>query len=80
MHFNKSKMKGISLSMPQIAAIFTGSFHALKNKNFRYFLMGQSLAFTGTWVQRSAQIWLVYSLTNSPLLVGILACASSCQI
>jgi MFS family permease len=58
--------------MPQIAAIFTGSFHALKNKNFRYFLMGQSLAFTGTWVQRSAQIWLVYSLTNSPLLVGIL--------
>ena len=48
------------------------TFRSLKYKNFRYFWIGQCVSLTGTWMQRTAQVWLVYSLTNSPFLVGIL--------
>jgi hypothetical protein len=50
--------------MTRFTAVFKGSFRALKNNNFRYFLLGQCISHTGTWMQRSAQIWLVYSLTK----------------
>ena len=50
----------------------TSTFASLKYKNFRYFWFGQCISLTGTWMQRTAQVWLVYSLTKSPLLVGIL--------
>ncbi|MDP4151993.1 MAG: MFS transporter [Bacillota bacterium] len=48
------------------------TFHSLKYKNFRYFWVGQCISLTGTWMQRTAQVWLVYTVTKSPLLVGIL--------
>ncbi|HEY8805538.1 MAG TPA: MFS transporter, partial [Clostridium sp.] len=48
------------------------NFPALKEKNFRYFWTGQCVSLLGTWVQRTAQQWLVYSLTKSPLLLGLL--------
>lgn len=43
----------------------------LRQRNFRIFLTGQAFAFTGVWVQRIAQDWLVLTLTNSPTDVGI---------
>ena len=43
----------------------------LRYRNFRLFLTGQAFAFTGIWVQRIAQDWLVLTLTNSPTDVGI---------
>lgn len=48
------------------------TFRALKHKNFRYFWVGQCISLMGTWMQRTAQIWLVYSLTRSPVLLGLL--------
>jgi MFS family permease len=48
------------------------SFSALKHRNFRYFWFGQCISLLGTWVQRTAQLWLVYSITKSPFLLGIL--------
>jgi MFS family permease len=50
----------------------TTTFRSLKYKNFRYFWIGQWVSTIGTWMQRTAQVWLVYSLTNSPFLVGLL--------
>ncbi|WP_026884085.1 MFS transporter [Clostridium akagii] len=50
----------------------TNNFPALKEVNFRYFWTGQCVSLLGTWMQRTAQQWLVYSLTKSPLLLGIL--------
>ncbi|MDT8717990.1 MFS transporter [Clostridium sp. 19966] len=47
-------------------------FPALKHRNFRYFWFGQCISLLGTWTQRTAEAWLVYSLTNSPLLLGLL--------
>lgn len=46
-------------------------FSSLHYKNFRYFLCGQCISLIGTWMQRTAQIWLVYSITDSPFLVGM---------
>jgi MFS family permease len=48
-----------------------GMFHSLIYKSYRTFFMGQCVSLTGTWMQRAAEIWLVYSLTKSPLLVGL---------
>ena len=59
-------------SLSVVRRNFGNSFPALKEKNFRYFWTGQCISLLGTWVQRTAQQWLVYSLTKSPLLLGLL--------
>lgn len=46
-------------------------FPALKYKNFRYFLAGQCISITGTWMQKTAQQWVVYSITKSAFLLGV---------
>ncbi|WP_155287295.1 MFS transporter [Lacticaseibacillus zhaodongensis] len=50
-------------------------FASLKSRNFRYFWIGQCVSVMGTWVQRTAQTWLVYQMTKSALLVGVLSAA-----
>ena len=45
---------------------------ALRNDNFRYFWLGQCISLIGTWAQRTAQQWLVYTLTDSAFLLGLL--------
>ena len=52
----------------------TGPGHvlrALKHRNFRLFFGGQFVSLVGTWMQQVAISWLVYRLTNSPLLLGV---------
>ncbi|MGD0676497.1 MAG: MFS transporter [Polyangiaceae bacterium] len=44
---------------------------ALKHTNFRYFFAGQLVSLVGTWMQSVAQSWLVYRLTGSTLLLGL---------
>ncbi len=46
-------------------------FRALKHRNYRLFFIGQSISLTGTWMQQIALSWLVYRITNSALLLGI---------
>jgi len=48
------------------------TFSSLKHKNFRYFWTGQCVSLMGTWIQRTTQAWLVYNITKSPLLLGLL--------
>lgn len=50
----------------------SNTFHSLKIRNFRYFWIGQCVSLVGTFMQRTAQYWLVYTLTKSPFLLGIL--------
>ena len=48
-----------------------------KHRNYRLFFLGQAISLPGTWIQRFAQAWLVYSLTHhSPIAVGVLAFAT----
>ena len=53
------------------------TFAALKHRNFRLFFIGQLISLMGTWMQNTAQSWLVYDLTRSKLLLGIVAAVGS---
>ena len=45
---------------------FGGSrFRALKHRNFQLFIGGQLVSLIGTWMQTTAQLWLVYRLSIS---------------
>jgi MFS family permease len=46
-------------------------FRSLRHRNYRLFFFGQGISLIGTWMQQVAMIWLVYSLTNSVVLLGI---------
>jgi MFS family permease len=50
---------------------FGHAFRALKHRNFKLFVAGQSVSLIGTWMTRLATSWLVYRLTHSALLLGI---------
>jgi MFS family permease len=56
---------------------FRKTFSALKHRNFRLFFFGQLISFTGTWMTTTAQGWLVYQLTGSKALLGVVAAAAS---
>lgn len=53
------------------------TFRALRHRNYRLFFLGQCISLIGTWIQQIAMSWLVYSLTKSALLMGIITFASS---
>ena len=44
---------------------------ALRHRNYRLFFSGQSVSLIGTWITRVATSWLVYRLTGSALLLGV---------
>ncbi|MDO8735088.1 MAG: MFS transporter [Elusimicrobiota bacterium] len=46
-------------------------FKSLQHKNFRLFFIGQAVSMTGSWMQITALPWLVYRLTNSEVLLGL---------
>ena len=48
---------------------------ALKHRNYRLFFGGQSVSLIGTWITRIATSWLVYRLTGSELLLGVVGFA-----
>ncbi|HEX2204126.1 MAG TPA: MFS transporter [Longimicrobium sp.] len=54
-----------------------GAFSALAHRNFRVFYVGQVLSLTGTWMQSTAQGWLVLELTGSSLLLGVVTSVST---
>ncbi|WP_094604462.1 Enterobactin exporter EntS [Sporomusa silvacetica DSM 10669] len=46
------------------------TFRALRHRNYRLFYFGQGMSLIGTWMQRTATVWLVYRLTQSPEVLG----------
>lgn len=51
-------------------------FRALKHRNFQLFTIGQLISLIGTWMQTTAQQWLVYKLTGSVAILGLFAFAN----
>ena len=49
----------------------SSTFRALRYKNYRLFFVGQSISLIGTWMTRVAMAWLVYRLTGSVWLLGV---------
>jgi MFS family permease len=51
-------------------------FRALRSRNYRLFVAGQGVSLLGTWMQQVAMSWLVYRLTGSALLLGVVGFTS----
>jgi len=49
---------------------------ALRSRNYRLFVAGQSVSLVGTWMQQVAMSWLVYRLTGSAMLLGVVGFTS----
>jgi MFS family permease len=49
-----------------------GTFPALAIPNYRRYLRGQSVSLMGTWMQMTAQAWLVLTLSDSPSTLGVI--------
>ncbi|MFZ0198114.1 MAG: MFS transporter [Candidatus Sulfotelmatobacter sp.] len=54
---------------------FSHGWRALRHRNFRLYFSGQSISLVGTWMTRVATSWLVYRLTGSALLLGVVGFA-----
>ena len=52
------------------------TFRALNHRNYRLFFGGQGISLVGTWMQQIAMGWLVYHLTNSAFLLGVVGFSS----
>ena len=69
----------ITASMKRPAAFDLSNLHflvrALRYRNYRLFFSGQSISLIGTWMTRVATSWLVYRLTGSAWLLGIVGFA-----
>jgi MFS family permease len=60
----------------QITTPTNTMFRSLKYRNFKLFFYGQSISLVGTWMQKTAVSWLVYRLTGSALLLGLVGFVS----
>jgi MFS family permease len=61
--------------MPLPAAL-----RALRSRNYRLFVAGQLVSLVGTWMQMVAQSWLIYRLTRSAALLGLIGFASQIPV
>src|SRR5271163_4251964 len=53
---------------------------ALRHRNFQLFFAGQLISLIGTWMQSVAQSWLVYRLTGSAFLLGLVGFAGQMPV
>jgi len=57
--------------MNLLVKTYSGSFVPLKDRNFRTYLIGQAFSLIGTWMQSTAQAWVVWELTHSESYLGL---------
>jgi MFS family permease len=53
---------------------------ALRHRNYRLFFAGHGLSLVGTWMQHTAMVWLVYEMTGSAALLGVVGFAGQIPI
>src|SRR5215467_5643756 len=63
--------------MPIGSVTWRHTFRALRHRNYRLFFWGQLVSLVGTWMQQTAMSWFVYEITNSKLLLGVVAAMGS---
>ena len=56
------------------------AIRALEHRNFRLFFAGQPISLAGTWMQSVAESWLVYRLTGSAVLLGVVGFAGQIPV
>ncbi len=52
------------------------AFRSLQYRNYRLFFIGQTISLIGTWIQRITTPWLVYRLSKSAFLLGVVGFSS----
>lgn len=52
------------------------TFNAFKSRNYRLYFTGQSVSLLGTWMQKTAVSWVIYSQTHSKFMLGLSLFAS----
>lgn len=67
--------KPTAKSDTQKSASISHAWRALRHRNFKLYFFGQSISVIGTWMTRLATTWLVYHLTHSALLLGVVSFA-----
>jgi len=55
-------------------------WRSLRHRNYKLYLAGQLVSVCGTWMQQVAQSWLIYRLTGSATLLGVVGFASQIPI
>ncbi|HVZ26659.1 MAG TPA: MFS transporter [Sediminibacterium sp.] len=48
-----------------------GTFRAFKSRNYQLFFWGQLISRIGMWTQRTAVVWVIYTLTHSTVMIGL---------
>jgi MFS family permease len=59
------------MRLKAFGAALNNIYRSLKYRNYRLFFAGQSVSLIGSWMQRVALPWLVYRLTDSPFMLGL---------
>ena len=49
---------------------------ALRSRNYRLFFAGQGISMIGNWMTQVATVWLVYNLSDSPWMLGVVGFTS----
>jgi MFS family permease len=70
-----SAHESLTASLSPHQAGISQAWRSLRHRNFRLFFSGQSISLIGTWMTRLATSWLVYRLTGSAFLLGIVGFA-----
>jgi MFS family permease len=70
-------LSGRQRRMPVGGITWRHTFRALRHRNYRLFFWGQLVSLIGTWMQQTAMSWFVYQITNSKLLLGVVAAMGS---
>nr|WP_068890580.1 MFS transporter [Pedobacter panaciterrae] len=47
------------------------TFRAFRSTNYTLYFIGRSVSQFGTWMQRTAVVWVIYSMTHSPFMLGL---------
>src|SRR5436853_1944675 len=63
--------------MPVGGITWRHTFRALRHRNYRLFFWGQLVSLIGTWMQQTAMSWFVYQITNSRMMLGVVAAVGS---
>lgn len=56
----------------KLKAKIKNTFRTLSQRNYRLFFIGQGISLIGSWIQNIAMSWLVYTLTNSAFMMGMI--------
>ncbi|HKV04416.1 MAG TPA: MFS transporter [Candidatus Acidoferrales bacterium] len=69
-----------SAAIGEARSRFRDTIRSLRYRNFQLFFSGQLISLIGTWMQNVAQAWLVYRMTGSSLLLGVVSFAGQIPV